>query len=40
MYVNYVNSCFTLIYIIKHGMCSMQDYTLCDNQRENKGSLR
>ena len=40
MYVNYVNSCFTLIYIIKHGMYSMQDYTLCDNQRENKGSLR
>ena len=36
----YVNSCFNLIYIIKHGMCSMQDYTLCDNQRENKGSLR
>ena len=40
MYVNYVNSCFTLIYIIKHGMYSMQDYTLFDNQRENKGSLR
>ena len=40
MYVNYVNSCFTSIYIIKHGMCSMQDYTLCDNQRENNGSLR
>ena len=40
MYVNYVNSCFTLIYIIKHGMCSMQGYTLFDNQRENKGSLR